>query len=416
MLTQSNTVTPQVENANYHHLVMDMAWFAVALAATSRFLSIYAIHVGASALQLGLINSLPALILLISASFGTWWRRRHTTSVKALWLPGLGMRFIFLLPAFAPFMPPHLQPWWLVLSVCLPAIPQGVAGVTFLTMMREAVMELRFASLLNRRSMAFNAALAVGALAFGLWLETAPYPLNYQVMFMLAFVFALGSLYHCLRVRVATPPVIQTVTASANPWHAPAFRQVALVAAVLHISFTSILAITPLHLGQTLKATEGFMALFGLIELSAGAAVAFITPHLIARFGIRGMMALSMVGTSVAAVIFAMAHSLPITLIGAALSGACWTAAAMVGLNAYFNKHAPSDQMTPYSVAYQQIVGFSAFIGPLIGSALASSTVPLAAVLMVGAALRLAAGIITEHHVFARCLHRPARPRVTVEP
>lgn len=394
---------------------MDIAWFGLALAATSRFLSIYAIHLGATPAQLGWINAVPALILLVSSSFSGWWRRRYADSVSALFLPGLGFRFVFLLPAFAPFLPPALQPWWIILAVALPAFPQGIAGVTFLGMMRESITGSSFTQLLGKRSLALNIAVAIGALAFGLWLEKAPFPLNYQVMFVLAFLFALGSLRHCLRVRVIAPRTEPVARPHGKPWQSPAFRQVALVAGLSHVAFTSILAMTPLHLVENLGATEGFMALFGLVELSAGAGSAFFTHRLVRRFGNRGMIALTMVGTALAAVVFALATSLPLTLLGAALSGACWTAAAMVGLLAYFNENTPSEQVTSYSTAYQQIVGLAAFVGPMIGSTLASGSIDLATVLMVGAALRLVSGVATEHHLFLpwgqqnRREHAPAK-------
>lgn len=416
MALQLSNASDKVEQSNFHHLVMDIAWFGLALAATSRFLSIYAIHLGASAAQLGWVNAVPALVLLISSSFSGWWRRRYTDSVSALFLPGLAFRFVFLLPAFAPFLPPTLQPWWIVLAVAVPAIPQGIAAVTFLGMMREAVVGPRFTQLLSKRSLALNIAVAIGALAFGLWLEKAPFPLDYQVMFLLAFLFALGSLRHCLRVRVIVPKVEPVAQTQGKPWQSQAFRQVALVAGVSHIAFTSILAITPLHLVENLGASEGFMAVFGLVELGSGAGAAMFIPGLVRRFGNRGMIALTMVGTALAAVIFALAPSLPLTLVGAALSGACWSAVSMVGLLAYFNEATPNDQVTAYSTAYQQVVGLAAFIGPIVGSALASGGLHLATVLMAGAALRLAAGIVTEHHLFFPWGQRERREHAPVKP
>jgi MFS family permease len=416
MSPQLSELSSRAEQANFRHLVMDIAWFGLALAATSRFLSVYAIHLGATAAQLGWINALPALMLLLSAAFGGWWRKRYPNSVKALFLPGLGMRLMFLLPAFAPFLPTSLQPWWIILAVSIPAIPQGIAGVTFLGMMRESIVDHHLTQLLSKRSLALNLALAVGAVSFGLWLEKAPFPLDYQIMFLLAFVFALWSLRHCMGVRIITPIKAPAQSPRVNPWRSPAFRRVALVAGVIHVAFTSILAITPLHLVNNLGATEGFMALFGLIELGAGASVAVLTPRLVHRFGNRGMIALAMVGTAVAAIIFALSPNLYVTLVGAALSGASWTAAAMVGLFAYFNESTPADQMMPYSTAYHQIIGLSAFIGPMIGSTLASGGMNLATVLMIGAALRFFAGPLTEHHLFWRRGHQPDSEHAAAKP
>src|SRR5690606_35776718 len=100
----------------------------LAMAATSRFLSVYAIRLGATPIDLGWISALPSLILLFSASLGAWWTQRYGNPVRSLFWPGLTMRFLFLLPVFAPLLPLQWQPLWLIFSVSAPAIGQGVAS------------------------------------------------------------------------------------------------------------------------------------------------------------------------------------------------------------------------------------------------------------------------------------------------
>src|SRR5215510_11938822 len=90
------------ERDNFRHFVGDMAWFGLALAATSRFLSVYAIRLGADDLQIGLLASIPAILLAFSSPLGAWWRRHHESTVKALFWPGMIFRMIFVLPIFAP--------------------------------------------------------------------------------------------------------------------------------------------------------------------------------------------------------------------------------------------------------------------------------------------------------------------------
>lgn len=397
-----------VEEANFRHLVMDIAWFGIALAATSRFLSVYAIHLGANPAQLGWLNAMPALVLLISSSFGSWWRRHFSDSVHAHLWPGLGFRLMFLLPAFAPFFPREWQVFWLIAAISIPTIPQGIASVTFIGMMRESILETRMGQLISRRSTALNFTLALGALGFGLVLEWLPFPLNYQVMFFTAFIAALLSWRHCAVLRVVVPPAPAQPSGSVLlAWRSPAFRQIAFITVTIHITFMVILPIVPLHLVQNLRATEGFMALFGLLELVAGATIALYTPRLMRWLGSRGMIAVAMVGTSASAFILALAPSLPFTLLSALLAGACWTAAATIGLFAFFNENTPHEQTVAFSTAYLQVIGLSAFIGPLIGSALASQGISLVHVLLIGAVLRLAAGPIID----ASWLRHIAHPR-----
>lgn len=403
------------ERANYRHLVQDITWFGLALAATSRFLSIYAIRLGATPLDLGLISSLPAIILLFSSAFGGWWLARNKTPQRAILLPGIGFRLLFLLPAFAPFLPPEWQPAWLIFSVAAPAIPQGIAGIVFMVLIRQAVDDRHMTSLLSHRQMALNVAIGVAALAFGLWLEQAPFPFNYQAMFVLAFLFALMSERHCLKIRAIIPtqaPAAQAAgpTPQDSPWRSPRFLRVALVVLASHIAFTAIVPITPLRLIDDLGANEGFLALFGLAELVAGATVTLFTRRIVGRIGNQAMIAVAMIGTALAAILIALAPSLPLTLLAAAASGASWTMVG-VGIYGFFTESTPPQSMTSFSIAYQQVIGLGLFVGPMVGSLLVNGGANIVLVILAGAGLRLAAGAFIEHGVFAR-IGRSSRRRL----
>ncbi|KXK21318.1 MAG: major facilitator transporter [Chloroflexi bacterium OLB15] len=393
----------QFEQANFRHLVFDIAWFGLALAATSRFLSVYAIRLGASPTEIGLITALPSLILLFSSGLGGVWQRRYTTRERALSWPGLGMRLMFILPAFAPLLPEHLRPLWLIISISLPAIPQGIAGVVFMDMMRGSVSQNTMPRLLSHRALWLNIMLALGALAFGILLEKAPYPLNYQIMFGVAFIAAMFSFKHCNAIRTDPLPANNTCKSSPfSPWKSPKFRQVALVTSVVQITFTFLVSVTPIFLVAERGATEGFMAVFGMIELGAGALMAVLTPRIVRKIGNRAMIAIMMFGTAIAAVIFALSPNLYLTLIGAAISGGCWAAAAMIGLFGFFTENTPVEDSAAYATAYQQVIGFSAFLGPMIGSLLVSGGISLVTVMLVGAVLRAGSALVVEYPLLTR--------------
>jgi hypothetical protein len=197
-LSAAREFSAPAERSNYRHLIGDIAWFGVALAATSRFLSVFAIRIGATPLELGLISSLPPLVLLFSSLLGSWWLRRYTNNIaRSLLWPGIGMRLPFLLPAFAPLLPIRWQPLWLIVAVTIPAIPQGISGVIFNVLVRQGITDRNMTPMLSVRSVAMNVTIAAGAVAFGVLLESVPFPLNYQVMFVVAFLFSLASAWHC---------------------------------------------------------------------------------------------------------------------------------------------------------------------------------------------------------------------------
>ncbi len=396
MEAQDDTTTSPAEadlsRANFRYLVLDIAWFGLAMPATARFLSVYAIRLDASPALLGWLAALPALIALVTSSWAAWWRGRHATITQSMWWPGLLFRMTFLLPAFTPLFPAHMQPWWLVVAVALPAVANGISSVLFLVLMRQAVVPSRLTLLLSRRSLVFNAAVGVSTLAFGLWLELVPFPGNYQVMFIAAFALSLGSFVCVQRLQPLAPADIPPADrVPVRPWQSPIFRRTAFVTVLVHVAFFSILPIIPLRLVDELGADEGFMSVFSVVELAAAALIATITYRIVRRIGALITVAIGMAVTAVAAAILVVAPSLPITLIGAALSGAAWTMAA-ISLFGYFSENAPAENLTRFMTVFNQVVLLAIFVGPLLGSQLANTSLPLTTVLALGAGLRLVAG------------------------
>jgi MFS family permease len=382
------------ERRNYFHMVADIAWFGLAMSATDRFLSMFAIHLNANALELGLLASLPGLMLLISTAFSAWWRRHYPDSLKALLLPSIGFRLVFLLPAFAPFFPQELQVLWLILAVTLPAIPQGIAGAVFIVLMRETVTDNALTKLVSQRLVALNITVAISTLGFGLMLESIPFPYGYQAMFVMAFIFVMLSLWHVFRVKVLYPmPVLPAKTISTGQdtgfWRTPNFLMVIFVVLITHVAFLSVRAMVPLHLVEGMGAKEEFIAWFGLAELMGGALCAYFANTILRHIGARMLIVWSMVGTAAAMAMIALAPSLPLTLIGGALNGGAWTAAG-VGIFAYFLERTPAQHMQRGTILYQQVISVGIFVGPLIGSLLADSGMSLVTVLLIGAALRFA--------------------------
>lgn len=398
----SQATTAQAR-ANYRHLVQDVLWYGLAFPATARFLSIYAIRLGAGAALLGWISALPAIILLIMSAFAPSWRKRYTSTVRALFWPGLGFRLVFLLPALTPFFPHAFQPYWLLLAATLPAFAQGVSSVLFLVVLRESVNERDLPGLMSHRSVVFNLAVGLLTVGFGFWLSKAPFPFNYQAMFVAAFLFSLVSLWHVQAIREIEPSTIaEHVRGAARALlRTPAFQRVASTTVLVHLTFYAILPIIPLWLVRRFDADEEFLSIFGLVEIAAAALIASQTGRIVRHVGTRPTIAVSMAFTGVAAVVLAVAQSLPATLVAAALSGAAWTCASISAFM-FFSENTPPENVTHFSAAYNQVLSLSIFVGPLLGSQLAAVLPELSVVLLLGAALRLVAAALISLDLFGR--------------
>lgn len=398
-----NTQVNTTERANFKHLVLDIAWFGLAFAATNRFLPVFAIRVGATAFELGLISSLPAFLLLVTATLGAWWRNRYHTTLRALMPVAFIVRLPFLLPALTPFFPPQWQPIWLVLSVTLPALAQGMAGVIFVVFIRETVSNQLMTQLLSLRQLALNIGIGIAAVLYGVWLETAPFPLNYQSMYILAFVFALMSQWHVSRCKtivqteVQPPtPLLQALRVPLLAWRSRLFHPVISMAFLTHFTLMIAAPFVTLFLVRQHGAAEGFVAVFGLVELASAALINTVTPRIVKAIGNRALAAAGMVGTGIGVIVIIFAPHVYLTLIGAAIIGASWAAAAGVGLFGFYMETAPAENNAPYSIAYHQALGLGMALGSTLGGWMASGGVPLIFVLLAGAMLRIAAGVIIE--------------------
>ena len=391
--------TQNNEALNFRHFVFDVLWFGLAFPAIDRFRDIYAIRLGADATQLTWIASLPALMLLLMSSIAGRWMSRYSNSRDSIRIPGIIFRLVFLLPALTAFIPAKFQLSWLILSVVLPAVGQGLAAVGFVVMMREAVSGGRIPALSGRRTMTMNASVAISGLAMGFWLEKAPFPFNYQIMFVVAFLISLISWWHVNQVKVipelVTPPAPSSKRI--NPWKSSSFQLIAFIMAMSFMTFTAIRPLISLYMVNNLHANEWFLSNFGLVELAAGALIAAFSGPLIERIGTRSMIAIGLIGTGIAAFIIAGAHTLPMTLISAAIGGAAWTI-VNIGQFSFFSQMTPTEHKEPFTTAYHQVAFLAMFIGPLIGRLLTTGNIPIITALCIGATLRVLAGILTQIH------------------
>ncbi len=403
------TPAPKVQRRNFYHLVQNTLWMGLASAATTRFASVYAIRVGATPLELGLLAALPAIFTMLAATLAGWWMKHYPTSALAMRWPALGLRLGFPLLFLAPFLPVEWQPVWVIIALIVPAVPSGIQGVIFLVMVREAVNERFLTPLISRRHLAMNIAITVSTLAFGIWLEKMIFPVNYQIMYIVAFGFAMVGWWHLIHVQTlpSAPVVLEAVKSTGERiWQSGGFRTVAIIAVVIHLGWFAITPITPLWLVTEFGAGEAFIAMYGMAELAAASLIAAFTSRIVARIGNGNLITLAMLGTTLSAGILAFAPSLHLTLLAAALGGASWTGAGIALFGLFSERTSPEPRVT---TLYMQIISLATFFGPLLGSSLANAGVDLAVVLLGGALLRLIAATITYYCAHSHIPLLPAR-------
>jgi MFS family permease len=189
---------------HFHHLYWDVAWFGIVAGSSQAFLGVYVARLGATPLEMGLLNAGPALTgLLFTMPAGVWLRDKPVGRV-VFWSAVI-MRVQFLLWVFLPALfAPQDQIWGFIGSVLFFTVPATVLAIAFNAMYAAAVpIEHR-----HRVAATRNALLALvyvaASLLSGWLLDTLPLTLGYQVIFACGFVGAAMSTYHLFHLRHLT--------------------------------------------------------------------------------------------------------------------------------------------------------------------------------------------------------------------
>ena len=201
------------------YLSIEILWAGLATGMLS-FNGPFVLKLGGDAGLISLMAALPALMAILfsipAARFLESRRNRKRWIISSL---AIGRSF-FLIIALAPWLLPHewLAPS-IVVWVTLQAIPIALFNAGFLATIGDVCPPDLRPRLFATRNIILAGSVAVSAFVSGLWLERMPFPLNYQILNLLAFVLAQISTYIVSRIDfpvhdvAALPPPTRAATA-----------------------------------------------------------------------------------------------------------------------------------------------------------------------------------------------------------
>jgi MFS family permease len=186
---------------NFFNLYWDVFWFGILQGSAIAFLSVYAARIGATALQVGLLTSGPAIInLLASLPAGRWLEGRAMTRVT-FWTSLWQRAGYFVLVPLPWLLPEAAQVWALPLIIVLMAIPGTALAIAFNAMFADVVAPEWRAQVVGQRNALLAIASTGASLACGQLLDRLAYPLNYQIVFAIGALGAGLSSFFLSRIR-----------------------------------------------------------------------------------------------------------------------------------------------------------------------------------------------------------------------
>jgi MFS family permease len=167
------------------------------------FAGAYAVRLGATNTEIGLMNSIPSLlVILVSIPFG---RMLQTSGRKMFWiLGGISLyRIGYMLFARAPMMGGSLfSPGVIFISMfALVAVPIQFYNIGTVGVMIDVVPEERRAAVFTTRNAISSIINIAGVFLAGQWLGRMVFPGNYQILFLVSGFMALLSLFAWLGLR-----------------------------------------------------------------------------------------------------------------------------------------------------------------------------------------------------------------------
>ncbi|MDQ3006768.1 MAG: MFS transporter [Chloroflexota bacterium] len=414
MLTKlfRQTDIPAKYRSNFLHFYLDIAWFGVLSGSAVNFLNIYAVRVGASGFQIGLIGAMSAIVnLFLAIPAGHWLQKQHTG--KAIFWTSVLYRLGFLAFIFLPWLfDAQGQIWAIIIITFLMAIPLTPLGVGFNVLFAEAVPGEYRAHVAGIRNIMLAITFMITSLISGYILNNLIFPVGYQIVFAIGAVGAAMSSLHLYFVRplessdrdgraIQLPPMSDSVKdALPTPrfhsalrldiWKTP-FKRVLLCLLGFHLTQYIAIPLFPLYYVNELHLNDDHIgigtALFYLTVLISSTRLG----SFVHRVGNKDVTAWGVIGLAVYPYLLSMSsavwHFYGISLFGG------FVFALINGAYAnYMLEHIPPDDRPPHLAWYNIILNAAVLLGSLGGPAIADQ-LGLSTSLILFAILRLLSGL-----------------------
>lgn len=389
--------------SNFLHLYLDIGWFGVLSGSAINFLNIYAIRIGATGLQIGLIGAMSAVVsLFLAIPAGRWLQTQHTG--RAIFWTSVFYRLGFLPLIFLPSLfPEQTQVWAIIIMTFLMAIPLTPLGVGFNALFAEAVPGEYRAHVAGIRNIVLSIAFMGTSLLSGYLLDQVAFPIGYQIVFGIGFFGAAMSSLHIFFIRPlqTNPPsdLSQPQPASIKPstsslrldiWQTR-FRNILLGLFAYHLAQYLALPVFPLYNVHILKLNDN--------HIGIGTAIFYLTVLLgstqlhrvVHRLGNKKVTGLGVAGMASYPFILAFSHQVWQYYAVSFLGGFVWALAGGAFAN-YMLEHIPPHDRPSHLAWYNIILNAAVLIGSLGGPVIAD-IMGLSSALILFAVLRLFSGI-----------------------
>ncbi len=390
---------------NTWRLYQDLIWLGFASAA-STYINVYAIRLGASDKLLGLRVAIPSLLVVLlripAAQIMERTSDRKRLIVRSLFAGRAFYFLIFLLPWLGALplikqIPPATILVWTVICI---SIPSALSQAGWDSFFADVVPAGRLARVVSSRSTMTNLMTLAVVPLLGIWLDWAPFPMNYQLIFLLAFLGAMLSTWHINKIVVPETgrlpnrkvPALNLREVKRILLENKEFAALVLGTFVYQWAISIASPLFTIYFVDNLGASDSWigyrMTLASLVSIIAYR----IWPRQIERKGERAILILAAPLMALFPLLTGLTHVLMPNMF-IVMIPRFFGSAVMIARYGILLRVCPADRRPTYIAIYAIVVNIAAFLAPLVGVALAD-IISIPGVFFVAAALRFTAGMM----------------------
>lgn len=388
---------------NIRYMYLEIFWAGIFNGVVA-FNSVFAVRLGASNALIGLLTSVPSLVVaLLTLPAGQLLERRRPILplfISTLFLYRLG----YLAVALMPFIVTQNRSIVFVILIMLFTVPTPVSSVGFNTMFAEIVPERRRAEVVAWRNIILGAVVSVVGFIAGQALDAFTFPMNYQGLYFVGFASSMVSLFLLTKLRVPDEPRRPITRGSKAPGGITlpgikallganiGYPRIVLNTLIYGIGTWMVSPLLAIFYIRTLGASNSWIGSLSSIINLTGMLGYFLWQKWLPRWGERRILAWTVIVSGFYPALVGLSPALtPILFLGA-LYGL-----VTPGLNlAHFNtllKVCPADRRPSALALYTTVMNVGAFVSPLVSVAMASF-LDIRIVLVLGSLFWVGGGIM----------------------
>jgi MFS family permease len=355
--------------------VANAALGAVAMSLINQNMSIFAVRLGANNLQLGYLSSWPQLASVISVLVIAGAVAQSSNKQKLIGYIYLLGRGASLLAAAVPVLPESVRVWALIGSWILYIFPTSAAQNAQNAFLADVFPGSNRARAFASRNSWSTAASTATILIAGWVLDLLlPYPLGYQLLFVLSFVMALFESY-CFFQLQESPEVANRPPAAERPGlktyfqtfaHKP-FRNFLLVSIPFHFTWQMAWPMFTRFQVTDLGANNTWLSYIAVVQSISMVLVYPWWARMAERHGNHKMLGWAALNLATAPALCALIANIKLQALSNLWTGIGVAGVSLLVLNRLLDV-SPAEGRPVYLAVHSALVAVSASVAPIVGA------------------------------------------------